>query len=199
MRLRLIASVLFITCFLAVGAISAIADSSHSGQIAKHKKKKKKTVYTDSSLGPSKSAGHFDGYPTYTSQWHGCKKMSIFTLDTDVSILPSSGVTEGNMQSAVTFTRNAKPPYLSWQVTPGWKICGVMANGTLSNPDVKDLLLAGFGYTSGSATGSTAPGAETIQVKIPKNAINHKDFKEFEGKTYSIYEVVDVIVYVRKK
>jgi hypothetical protein len=198
MRLRLIASVLFITCFLAVGAISAVAASSHSGQIAK-KKKKKKTVYNDSSLGPSKSAGYFDGYPTYTSQWHGCTKMSLFTLDPDVSILPSAGATKGNMQSAVTFTRNGTAPYLSWEAAPGWKICGAMANGTLSNPDVKDLLLAGFGYTSGSTTGSTAAGAETIKVKIPKNAINREDYKEFEGKTYSINEVVDVIVYVRKK
>jgi hypothetical protein len=164
--------------------------------VAKHKKKK--TPYDDSSLGPTKSAGYFTGYPTYGSEWHGCTKQAIYTLDPTVSILPSAGITKGNKQSAITFTKAGTRPFLSWEANPGWKICGAEANGLLSNPNVPDLLLAGFGYTSGRAKGSTAPGAETIQVKIPKNSVNRTDYKEFEGKTYSISEVVDVIVWVRK-
>ncbi|MFT4049315.1 MAG: hypothetical protein QM648_05680 [Solirubrobacterales bacterium] len=197
MRNRILGTIILVICLFALGGISTAAATSHQATIAK--KKKKKFPEDDSSLGPTKSAGYFLGYPTMSSSWHGCRKNSLYTLDPETSILPTTGITKGNAQSKITFTRNPTRPFLSWKVASGWTICGVEANGLLANPDVDSLLLAGFGYTSGRSTGSTAPGAETIRVKIAKGAINAAGYEKFEGKTFSISEVVDVIVWVRKK
>lgn len=197
MRSRILGITILAIALLALGGISAAAVAAP--QVTTAKKKKKKHPEDDSSLGPSKSAGYFLGYPTLSSTWHGCKKQAIYTLDSDISILPTTGITKGNAQSKVTFTRGAARPFLSWEVASGWTICGAEANGTLANKDVDSLLLAGFGYTSGRSKGSTAAGAETIRVSIKKGDINAAGFEKYEGKTFSINEVVDVIVWVRKK
>jgi hypothetical protein len=151
-------------------------------------------------LGPRDNPGQFMGYPSPTYQWHGCTKTA--TVNNGRPPTPGAPARpRGNRQSAVTFTVNrAAPPYFRWKAKAGYRICGVQATVELSNPQVRSDLLAEVGYTSGSATGSTAGnGKETIRVRIAKNDINHQNFREFEGKTYSISVIQDLTVFVKAK
>jgi hypothetical protein len=151
-------------------------------------------------LGPTASAGQFMGYPTPTYQWHGCTKFAAAN-DGRGPVPGAPAHPRGNRNTAITFTTNrAAPPYFSWKVKPGYKICGVQAQVELSNPTVRSLLLAEIGYTSGIASGSTARnGKETLKVKIARNAINHSNYRQFEGKTYSIGAIHHVAVFVKAK
>jgi hypothetical protein len=150
-------------------------------------------------LGPTANPGYFLGYPSPTYSWHGCTKTSRASLQPRIPQAPQFG--KGNAQGAITFTTNrAARPFYSWKAKKGWKICGVQVSVVLSNPNVDSDLLGSAGYTSGYFAGSTAKTAvgETIKVKIAKNAINHRDFVDYEGRTYAMDSIVDVTVFVKK-
>ena len=58
--------------------------------------------------------------------------------------------------------------------------------------------MAEIGYTSSPQSGGTAlGGTETLRVTIPKKGIG-AEFERFEGKTFSIEEIRDVTVFVRR-
>lgn len=151
-------------------------------------------------LPPTASAGHFLGFPSPTYSWHGCtataSKPALAALQK-----PLPGVrpnTQGTQQGAVRFTTTVGAPYIAWTVKPGWSICGVQAAVVLDNPDVDSLLVAEVGYTSGRKRGSTAAdGEETITVSIPEKGVG-AGFERFEGKTFTIDEIRDVTVFVRR-
>lgn len=169
-------------CTLAVPAVASAAKSNPEND----------------KLPPTANAGYFLGYPTPTYQWHGCtKSASKLTLARPVDGQPA--VPKGK-QSAVTFSMQSSAPYASWQVKPGWRICGVQVGAVLENPDVDSLLLAEVGYTSGPKKGSTSTsGKESIQVTIPTKGIGVAGFEKYEGKTFSIRSVQHVSVFVKKK
>jgi hypothetical protein len=150
-------------------------------------------------LPPTASAGYFLGHPRPTYSWHGCTKTATkLTLATPVDGQPN--VFKGNKQKAVSFTMQSTPPYASWRVKPGWKICGVQVGAVLDNPSVSSMLLGQIGYTSGTKKGATAAdGKETIQVTIPAKGIGSQGFEEFEGKTFSVPSIQHVTVFVKKK
>ena len=153
----------------------------------------------NSRLGPDDSAGEFLGFPQPTFQWHGCKATSIWTTPRGLPEgAPELG--PGTKPKAVSFNYNpAAPPYVSWKVNAGYKICGVQVMVELSNPDVDSLLFGSAGYTSGKAKGSTAKnGKESIKVKIPKNGIGQQ-FEGYEGRTYSMSAIDGIAVFVKKK
>ena len=186
--LRRTDSVLLLAVALLLAALPAVAPA-----------KVKLNSENNKRLGPRQSVGEFLGYPTPTYQWHGCTK----TATANNGQPPEQGAParpRGNTQRAVTFTTNrAAPPYFRWKANKGWRICGVQATVLLTNPTVRSLLLAEVGYTSGIASGSTAAnGKETVQVKIARNAINHSQFRAYEGKTYSLRQVQDLTVFVKK-
>ncbi|MCU0277903.1 MAG: hypothetical protein MUE31_03320 [Candidatus Nanopelagicales bacterium] len=170
-------------CTLAVAPAASAAKSNPEGD----------------KLPPTASAGYFLGYPSPTYQWHGCTKVaSQLTLSRPVDGQPR--LPKGNRQSAVQFSMQSTAPYASWEVKPGWRICGVQVGAVLDNPDVDTLLLAEVGYTSGPKKGSTAAtGKETIQVKIPTKGIGSQGFEKYEGKTFSIRSIQHVSVFVKKK
>ncbi len=170
-------------CALAVPSVAAAAKSNPEND----------------KLPPTANAGYFLGSPSPTYSWHGCTKAATKpTLATPVEGQPDLG--KGNKQKAVTFTMASTPPYASWQVKPGWKICGVQVGAVLDNPTVSALLLGEAGYTSGTKKGSTAAdGKETIQVTIPTKGIGRQGFEEFEGKTFSLRSIQHVTVFVKKK
>ena len=151
-------------------------------------------------LGPRDNAGQFMGYPSPTYQWHGCTRTATANNGTP----PQQGAParpRGNRQSAVKFTLNrAAPPYFKWKANPGWRICGVQVTVQLDNPTVRSTLLAEAGYTSGLFAGSTAPnGRETIKVFIARNAINHSQYAEYEGKSYTMSVIEDITVFVKPR
>lgn len=150
-------------------------------------------------LPPSANPGYFLGHPSPTYSWHGCtKSANRLTLAPPVPGQPDIG--RGTKQKSVTFAVQSSPPYASWRVKPGWKICGVQIGVVLDNPTVSAMLMAEVGYTSGVKKGSTnANGRETIQVTIPTKGIGRAGFEEFEGKTFSIRSVQHVTVFVKKK
>jgi hypothetical protein len=180
-----------LVCAMALCLVAGLSGGAQS--------KVKPNSENNKKLGPRENAGQFMGYPTPTYQWHGCKLTA--TVNNGAPPIPGAPArAKGNRQKAVTFTVNkAAPPYFKWKVNPGYRICGVQATVELTNPTVQSDLLAEAGYTSGSATGSTAPnGRETIKVHIAKNAINREQFAGYEGKTYSISVIEDLTVFVKK-
>lgn len=151
------------------------------------------------SLPPDANVGYFLGFPRSTYSWHGCTKTATQkTLATPVPGAPE--LFRGSKQKAVSFTVQSTPPYASWKVKKGWKVCGVQVSAILDNPTVSALLLAEVGYTSGTKKGSTSTiDSEAIQVKVPTKGIRAEGFEQFEGKTFSIKSVQDVTVFVKKK
>lgn len=150
------------------------------------------------SLPPSANPGYFLGYPTGTYSWHGCTATATKASLAD-RIPGAPALAKGSHQRAVTFTVRQSAPYVSWQVKDGWTICGVQASAQLSNKDVDADLLAEIGYTSGRKKGSTAKdGKETIRVPIAKKAIDRAEFEQYEGKTFSIVQLQDVTVYIKR-
>jgi len=149
-------------------------------------------------LPPTASAGYFLGHPSPTYSWHGCTKVATkSTLAKPVEGQP--GVFKGNKQKAVSFTMQSTPPYASWRVKPGWKICGVQVGAVLDNPTVSAMLFAQIGYTSRTKKGATAAdGKETLTVTIPTKGIGRQGFEEFEGKTFSVRSIQHVSVFVKK-
>lgn len=179
-----------IVALLASAAL--IAAPAASGKVAKNPE-------NDKSLGPTKSAGYFLGFPSPTDQWHGCRKSD--TQQGPRNLVDNSLNTEKSTSRYVRFTVNEKAyPTYTWKVKPGWKICGVQVAVQLTNPDVGSDLLAEAGYTSGPSNGATRPGdgRETIKVKIPAKGIRAQGFEEFEGKTFSIQAFQSVTVFVKR-
>lgn len=176
------AVVAFAVCALAVPSVVSAAKSNPEND----------------RLPPTANAGYFLGYPSPTYSWHGCTKVATkSTLATPVQGQPN--VVKGNKQKAVSFTMQSTPPYASWRVKPGWKICGVQVGAVLDNPSVSALLLAQIGYTSRTKKGATAAdGKETITVTIPTKGIGRQGFEEFEGKTFSVRSIQHVSVFVKK-
>ena len=178
-----------LACVLAAAAMS-IPFASASGV--------RTNAENDASLGPTKSAGHFLGYPSPTYQWHGCH----LTAGVKTPAMREPGqpdVGKGNKQGAVSFVVAAKPPYVTWKVRPGYKICGAQVSVTLTNPADDVDHLAEIGYTSGPTSGSTsATGRETIKVPISKHDSDPDVAKRLGGKTYTVLTVYDVTVFVKK-
>lgn len=176
------ATTTLIACALAVPSIAAAA--KNNPEVDK--------------LPPTANAGYFLGTPVPTYSWYGCTKSATkSTLAKPVEGQPY--VYKGNKQKAVSFTMQSTPPYASWRVKPGWKICGVQVGAVLDNPAVSAMLLGEVGYTSSAKKGATAAdGKETITVTIPTKGIGHEGFEEFEGKTFSVRSIQHVAVFVKK-
>jgi hypothetical protein len=157
---------------------------------------------TDASLGPKANPGEFLGYPSPTYQWHGCKLTAIKRFPGLALVPGEPNDGRGNRPGAVTFTTSAtKAPFVRWKTRPGYRVCGVQITAELDNPTVESLLLASAGYTSFVRSGSTSTasgGRESIRVRIAKNDINRESFATYEGKTYAIGQIHDVIVFVKK-
>jgi len=154
---------------------------------------------TDKSLGPSATQGHFLGYPTPTSSWHGCTKEDTQWWPT--SLVSGNPTTSPSTHRYVTFTVNTKAyPLVTWTAKAGYRICGVEAAVQLTSPQVRGSdLLAEASYTSAPTKGTTAlNGRETIKVRIPTKGINQAGFEEFEGKTFSMFAFQAVTVFVKK-
>jgi hypothetical protein len=153
---------------------------------------------TDATLGPSAGPGHFLGYPSPTSSWHGCTKED--TQWWPVSLVTGSRTTTPSSHRYVTFSVNQRGyPRFTWKARAGYRICGVQAAVELYSPQVSEDLLAEASYTSGPTTGATAKdGRETVKVRIPHNGIGDAGFKQFEGKAFSIFAFQAVSVFVKK-
>lgn len=179
----------FVLALIASSALIAVPVAA--GKVAKNPE-------NDKSLGPTKNAGYFLGYPSPTYQWHGCTKSD--TQQGPKNLVDSTPNTEKSTSRYVRFTVSRTAPKYSWKAKPGWKICGVQVAVQLTNKDVDSDLLAEAGYTSGPSAGSTATGdgRETIKVKIPAKGIRARGFEKYEGKTFSILDFQSVTVFVKR-
>ena len=153
---------------------------------------------TDARLGPADGPGHFLGYPSPTYSWHGCTKED--TQWWPVSLVTGNRTTSPSTHRYVTFKVNQSGyPRITWKAKPGYRICGAEAAVELNSPQVSEDLLAEASYTSGATTGATAKnGRETVKVRIPHNGIGDAGFKQFEGKTFSVFAFQAVSVFVKK-
>jgi hypothetical protein len=158
----------------------------------------------DSQAKPDDHAGYFLGYPSETSQWHGCTKTSTeqtpATLDEGV---PAPG--RGNAHNKVTWTATttsaATAGYvLSWKVADGWKICGAEAAILGSDPHQSFDLAMEAGYPSKRTKGSTVTsGAETVRVKLSKKDCKKLGIDAASAGDYAVSKIYAITVFVKKK